>query len=368
MSTNTSQPNGQTWEGKSVALADIEREMSRLWHTTTSTAQDRQMPVRSSVLNLVVHTRSDTDAEQINETVARLSGRHPLRAIIVSAEPHHPEPSLDTSINTYCYDDPATGSRLCCEQVIVGANGDVANHLTGVVLPLLIPDLPVYLWWMGEPEYESEIFTSLMRSTQKLIIDSRSFPPSPATFRQVLDLSRGAGQICAVTDLNWVRLWPWFEVVAQFFDDRSLQPHLYGIRNVVVQYAKGDNDRDPNPAQAALFAGWLFSRLHEKPSQAQLEPVSAPHVDCGNVVSFRLETQHCDQTASFQVGHLEESATHARACADVGGRQSFERVVVTKQRTHAEMLDVSLETCERDLPYEESLQLAIDLLRKAQAR
>lgn len=120
-SENTTQ--GLTWEGKSVQLGDIERELNRLWEQTTATAQDKSARVRSSVLNLVVYTSSDADAEKLSETVGRLSGRHPSRAIILSAEPQHEEPSLDTAINSYCFEDPGSGAQVCCEQVLIGANG-----------------------------------------------------------------------------------------------------------------------------------------------------------------------------------------------------------------------------------------------------
>lgn len=353
---------GLTWEGQSVEIADIERELNRLWHATVGAAEDKQLPVRSSVLNLVVYTASDADAEKLSETVGRLSGRHPLRAIILSAEPYHPQPSLDTSINTYCYEEPETQSQSCFQQVIVGANGDAANHLAGVVMPLLVPDLPVYLWWMGEPEYGSEIVAGLARSSKKLILDSRSFAPAPEGFRRAVEHSRSLDQFCAVTDLNWVRLWPWFDAIAQFFDDAALLPHLGGIERVRIEYSGGGDGAPSNPAQAALLAGWLFSRLGERPDAVELVAVQEPGVDAGNVVSYSMRTRHGTETASFEVRQQPGSATHARATARVGDRQVFDRSVVTKRRTHAEMLDIALEGCARDVPYEEAAQIAAELV------
>lgn len=369
--TTHAEPNaykGLTWEGKSVEIADIERELNRLWQSNISTAQGRQMPVRASVLNLVVYTTSDADADKLGEMVGRLSGRHPLRAVILSAEPYHAQPSLDTRINSYCFEDPETGSQVCCEQVIVGANGEPANHLTGIVVPLLIPDLPVYLWWMGEPQYESETFTDLIRSAQKLIIDSATFTPTPEAFRQVLAISRSERRTCAVSDLNWMRLWPWLEVVAQFFDHQNLHPHLYGIQSVVVEYAKGSEGEQASPTQAALMAAWLFSRLGEQPDHLQMKPVAAPQIPSGNIASFTMETRHGAETARFVVDQLEDTGLHAKACAQVGERKMLERVVAITPRSRSEMLDIALEGCSRDLPYEDSLEIAAELLKREAAR
>lgn len=346
---------GFTWEGKSVALSDIERELNRMWRDAAGSAE-RYAPVRASVLNLVVHTTSDAVAQELSETISRLAGRHPLRAIIISAEPHHPQPSLDTQISAYCSEDPGAGAQVCCEQVIVSANGEPANHLTGIITPLLIPDLPVYLWWMGEPHYESETFSNLMRSAQKLIIDSGSFSPSPASFRQALELSRKTRDVCAVNDLNWMRLWPWFEVVAQFFDEPNLRPHLYGIQRVAAEYAQG------SPAQAVMLAGWLFSRLGESPTQVELKPAPGPGAGSGNIQSFRMDTQAAGETASFSVSLAQTGAGHMQARVRVGGKDLLDRVVVATDRSDVEMLDIALESCHRDLPYEESLEIAAKLI------
>ncbi len=354
--------HGLTWEGKSVDLEDIERELNRLWEQTAATAQDKSARVRSSVLNLVVYTSSDADAEKLFETVGRLSGRHPSRAIILSAEPHHEQPSLDTAINSYCFEDPGSGAQVCCEQVLVGANGEVANHLRSIVVPLLLPDLPMYLWWMGQPDYDAEIFTDLIRSTDKLIIDSSSFAPSGETFRRALHIQRERNRVCAVQDINWIRLWRWFEAIAQFFDDAALRPHLTGIQRLRVEYAAGQDNA--SPAQAALLAGWLYSRLNQQPGEVDLMAVSTESVPPGAVVSFELDTLHEGKTASFHVRLKDDDPSHAHAFAQVGEQRLSERSCLITPRTEHEALDHALEGCTRDTPYEESLPIAAQLLER----
>ncbi|MEJ7654011.1 MAG: glucose-6-phosphate dehydrogenase assembly protein OpcA [Chloroflexia bacterium] len=316
----------------------------------------------------MVYTTSDSDAEKLNGIIGRLSGRHPLRAIVLSAEPERPTPSLDTAIRTYCFTDPATGKQACCEQVVVGAYGEPANHLTGIVVPLLLPDLPLYLWWMGEPNVETSNFTSLVRSAQKLIIDSSTFTPSPEAYRALLEIARNTRRACTVSDLNWFRLWPMFEAIAQFFDDRALRPHLFGIEKVTVEYARAPGSNASNPSQAALMAAWLYSRLGEEPKDVELKAVEREGAENGNVLSFEMRTRHGDETAAFRIAEAGDSGRHANACATVGDRTLLDRVVMLNSRSQEEMLDLALESARRDVAYEESLELAARFLEKEQTR
>ncbi len=352
---------GLTWEGRSVELGEIERELNRLWREVAGT-EDNPTPSRSSVLNLVVYTTSDASAEQLNDTIGKLSGRHPLRAIVVSAEPEHQQSSLDTSLNTYCYTDPASGTTVCCEQVLVGANGEPANHLTGIVMPLLLPDLPLYLWWMGEPVYETANFTALVRSARKLIVDSSTYLPTVQGFERLLGIARDQQNGCTVNDLNWLRLAPWFEAVASFFDNPGMCAYLYGIEKVSLEYARQPQDGNANPAQPVLMAAWLYSRLGGELGHVELQAVETDARESGQLLSFLMETRAEGQKAEFAIRMPAKGDGPANACATVGDTKVLDRPVRIGVTTHPEMLDLALESDTRDLPYEEALELAVRLL------
>ncbi len=350
-----------TWEGKSVQLDQIEQELHRLRGEAAAT-EGARLPGHSKVLNLVVFAKQDTHIQAVHETVGRVSGRHPMRAIIVAADPDSVSSSLDTRIHTYCCQDPATGAQLTCEQLLIVTTGEPARHVTGVVEQLLITDLPTYLWWSGEPEYKSENFSQLMRIAKKLILDSNTFASSAETLRQVAASSEGRSQVCAVTDLNWVRLSRWFEAVAQCFDDPRLRPHLSGIQRVRVEYAASDAGADAPPTQAALLAGWLFSRLGVPPERVEFETSAFP-VPGGQVTMFEIETYHGEQ-GLFQVRMKPHDRDHAVVRAKIGEATVLEHSIHIGARSDAELLDVSLESCQRDLPYEESLVVAAALLER----
>ncbi len=360
-SSGTQQYSGLTWEGQKVQLGDIERELNRLWHDTVQAAQGRALPVRTSVLNLLVYTASDSEAASLSEITGRLLHRHPLRAIVLSAEPCQPEDSLDTSINAFCYADPRGGAQMCCEQIFVGANGEPANHLGSIVARLATPDLPMYLWWQGEPDFDSPAFQDLVRPVQKLILDSASFDASPRTLRGALELARrDRPPACAVADLNWIRLASWREVVARFFDDAALLPHLYGIKRLTLEYASdgGAGSR----AQAALLAGWLFSRLGERPSEVVLAPVEKAGIEPGSLVSFCLETEHDGERARFCVDRTSEDPGHVSAHGTVGDQSLIEEKAALGSVDTSDALDQALVSASRDEEYERALEVAADVL------
>ena len=81
----------------------------------------------------------------------RLTGRHPSRTLIVlSADPDGP-PWLDARIQAHCVLPRADAPETCSEQIFLTAGGETGRHLSALVAPLLIHDLPVTVWWPGEP-------------------------------------------------------------------------------------------------------------------------------------------------------------------------------------------------------------------------
>lgn len=368
MEAHDGQYSDISWQGQAVELEDIERELNRLWHDTVAAAEGRQIPVRTSVLNLVIYVHDDTSiGEDLNETVGRLLRRHPLRAIILDAKPDSQESSLNTRINAYCYVDPNTKSQVCCEQVLVDALGEPAKHVSSIVLPLLLPDLPVHLWQIGKPDFGSETFGELSAAADKIIIDSSTFAATPDTFHKSLTVSRRRKQRTVVTDLNWIRLYPWFETVASFFDNPELLPHLYSIKEVTIDFVANDEGRDHRSAQAAMMAGWLFSRLGEEPSKVSLVPVKQGEMHDGDIASFCLETEHDGEAAKFCVNRLENQLTNARAWGQVERDTVLDQTVSLPCSSVSDMLDTALESSNRDKYYEEALKIASQILTEENA-
>ena len=65
-----------------------------------------------------------------------------------------------------------SGHRVSTERVILHAHGEPARHLASLAAPLLIPDLPVILWWPGRPQFDSPLFDDLCELADRLVVDT----------------------------------------------------------------------------------------------------------------------------------------------------------------------------------------------------
>ena len=80
------------------------------------------------------------------------------------------------------------GKQVCSEEINIVAGGDRIHRVPPVVNALLIPDMPVAFWWVGDlPNEHEEYVELLLEPADRLIVDSVAFD-SPADLALVLDV------------------------------------------------------------------------------------------------------------------------------------------------------------------------------------
>jgi hypothetical protein len=131
--------------GGARSPGQIERELARLRMN-----EDGSLGARASVLNLIVVT-SEESAPEVTRVVCELSGNYPSRAILMVSDPEEGEANLEIGLSAFCsvrHGMPG-GSRnqVCAEQITMHVEGPPAEHLESLAGPVLIPDLPVFLWY-----------------------------------------------------------------------------------------------------------------------------------------------------------------------------------------------------------------------------
>ena len=156
------------------------------------------------------------------------------------------------------------GRQVCCEQITIQVQADAEAHVTGLVVPLLIPDLPVYLYWpdalLGE---HPPLLDALARSCDFVILDSARAGDPEAALRHLDELATRVGPGPRPRDLNWSRLTAWRDLLADIFEPPDRRPWLADLARVEVCAAAGLACDGPvvYPARPLLFAGWLIRRL-----------------------------------------------------------------------------------------------------------
>ena len=129
--------------------------------------------------------------------------------------------------------------ETCAETIYVTAGGETGRHIAAIVEPLLIHDLPVTVWWPGEPPLGSPQASDLLEDADRLVIDGSSWTGDGyARLRQLARLLE-AGEL-AVFDFALVRQSRWREAIASTFDLPDFLPFLRSIRRIAVTYGTHD--------------------------------------------------------------------------------------------------------------------------------
>jgi glucose-6-phosphate dehydrogenase assembly protein OpcA len=260
------------WQSHARTIDEIEKELARIWAqpnlmlagSAEGGGQGRHIAARTSVMNLVVVARQPEVGERTAEIISRLTGRHPSRTLIVlSADPDGP-PWLDARIQAHCVLPREDAPETCSEQIFLTAGGETGRHLSALVAPLLIHDLPVTVWWPGEPPLGSAPANDLFAVTDRLIVDGSSWSGDGLPrVRQLAALFERFGRI-SVRDFALVRQSRWREAIAAIFDLPEFLPYLSALRRVSVAYASGDETGAPgstNVVKPLYHVAWLASRL-----------------------------------------------------------------------------------------------------------
>ena len=172
------------------------------------------------VLTLVVAPDTEDILEDAIEAAVSSSREHPCRIIVVvPVDRLAGQPRLDGQLRVG--GDAGAGEVV----VVLKTAGPLAAHANSVVLPFLLPDTPVVVWWPGNaPEIPAQ--DPLGRLAIRRITDATGSADPLATLR-----SRLSGYTQGDTDLAWSR-----------------------ITSAVVSGLAGEPALD-------ILAGWLAARI-----------------------------------------------------------------------------------------------------------
>lgn len=371
------------WGGRASGVAALERELARMRRVqSASAAEQGHVVARASVLNLVVHATREVHARRAAETIAELAQRHPSRAIIVHADRDR-SPGVEAQLSMHCHLPAADAARqVSYEQILIRARGDSDLRLASAVIPLLLPDLPVFLWWTGTPPLDERQFDDLLAFADRFIVDSADFARPDVTLPRIARICVSGRGRYGVTDFNWTRLTPWRDLVAGFFDVpqwRAFLPHVTGLR---VGFAVDADGRDIHPSQALLLIGWLASRLGWKatealaPSEAggllfamsrpggqiqvRVRPRFERGLEEGDLSGLRLQSQHDGRLAEFVVKRVAGTG-HALATVSLDGALVASRTVPLPAPSVTELLGEELTIAGSDRIYEEAMAALVRL-------
>ena len=242
--------------GFKVELPDIEKTFREIWKNTTGDGSDKAV-VKASTLNLIITFNNKKQYLETLDMIPEITSQNPCRIIMVLINPELDTEQITSYISAFCQPPRQDGKQLCCELITLETGTAGENHLPGILLPLLLPDLPVFLWSPYNLFLNNLKFQDFHKNIERVILYS------PDTFDSINELYKMAGyvlkasKISKISDMTWAKLTNWREAVARFFDLREREHYLHNIEKIYIEHVS-----DGIPTDAYLLAGWLVSRLN----------------------------------------------------------------------------------------------------------
>lgn len=262
-------------------------------------------PAMGMVLTFVVVTDEKHCAEAMRAASA-VASEHPARILGVLRGPARGRARLDAEVRIG--NDASSG-----ESVLLRMGGELVRHAESVVLPLLLPDSPVVVWWPCDAP-DDVAHDPLGSLGQRRITDSANATKSSRSALRAQAAHYAPGN----TDLAWTRLTPWRALLAA-----ALDQHPVTVTGADVEAERG------NPS-ADLLAAWLRSRLRVSVDQ---RTTSGP-----GLTRARLLTRHGDLAVSRPSGHTATFTIPGEA----------DRPVALKRRDTAELIAEELRRLDED--------------------
>lgn len=260
-----------SWLAPTIDANAIQRTLTRLWSEIVDERhkgegrprrEGEAARMRTRTINLICIADDTDQAERIRNTVTRLAEFFPSRTLVLVRKP---PPTLERglAINVEVEEFPAKHRQtpIRFETITVAVAGR-EELLASVAAPILLPELPDFVWYPSGTFVGSPLLEEVLDFTDRLIVDTANVKDPSGAMRYLAGLDSGPGEgKLHLSDIAWTRLMPWRQMIAQFFDHAAMQPCLDSIEEVTITYGSNDGRGRSGLTAGLLMAGWLCTRL-----------------------------------------------------------------------------------------------------------
>lgn len=351
-----------------VDVAAIEKQLKELWQESLTEGEQGATSIptimRACSSNFILVT--DSDEHAVDETLSEILAQHPSRAVLAIFKLDQ-ESQVHAWVSARCHLATAKGQdKVCSEQITVHAKGGSTEQLASVIRPLIVADLPVFLWWRL-PKVDNELLRPLASMADALIVDSNADPFDHEFLNSIQPMATNRSRLKAL-DLNWMRLNAWQRALANAFDGYPLEVFdLSNIESVAIHYASSKDGRISN--QALLLAGWLSSRLRWSSAKnaAAIKFIASKSFSAaaGESEGDILEIAATLAEQRSLVVKPEAASEHGAMVARLYAGKSLESETTPAKLniTDAQLVVQQLEITSFDVVFAESLSLAIEFAK-----
>jgi glucose-6-phosphate dehydrogenase assembly protein OpcA len=186
----------------------------------------------------------------LNNHIADITYHHPSRIILVLINQNSQSDTLSAHISAHCQLPRQDNQQICCEIITLNTGSPGVLHLSGALLPLLLPGLPLFVCLTDPKLVRNKDLLNFFLMSDRIIVDLSDISQS-----NILTLSKQLIDFEKISDLSWLRLAPWREAIAQFFDPIAGQPQPDEIVSIKIEHS---SDR---LFHALLILAWMAFQL-----------------------------------------------------------------------------------------------------------
>ena len=274
-------------------------------------------PAMGMVMTLVFVVNED-DAEEAMKTARIASREHPARVLGVILGDGRSGARVDAQVGI--------GSGWTGETALIRLRGEVTKHPESVVLPLLLPDSPVAVWWPTKAP-DDPASDPLGQLAKRRITDAAAVPRNKAKAM----LTQCSAYAPGNTDLAWTRVTNWRALLAAALDQET---------GKVTSASVAAERISPS---ADLLSAWLADRLH-----IRVDRVTSAGPGITSVV---LNTKSGDISLVREDGKI----------ATLSSPGEPDRPVALKRRGLAELLAEELRHLDPDEVYADTVKKMVEL-------
>ncbi|GAC1656498.1 MAG: glucose-6-phosphate dehydrogenase assembly protein OpcA [Vulcanimicrobiaceae bacterium] len=304
----------------------------------------------ATTMNFIVYVDTERLQQRASERARALSEKYPARVIML----HTDQETVKVSTSLKKLGDEGA---INAEFIELGVGSMSPQAICSAVNTLRVADIPNVLWWTSEMIANELLFDDMVVMMDTIIVDSSGLDEADFAIRELCEFF-SLNRRFVIRDLAYMRLAPWQDMIAQFFDDSRFLDDLHRVDRVEITSGSS--------AEAYYLVGWLASRLNWEPcgplelcapGGQRIEVAFQHGGELRRVLRFALSTQ----TSSFCAELTQSPDT---VCLTVTGpRSSPQRCSPLQHIDNMSLLEKSFLIPARDEVFEASLRVLGELLQ-----
>lgn len=208
-----------------------------------------------ALMTLVAFFEDATVGNWMRDRIHSLAVKHPSRVILMDGT----QSGAVHRVGSETCEQHDECLKTRGEWIELGVAGSDPETLCSAISALALPQAPVVLIWAAGQIGRDPRFAGVLRHARTIVYNSSALGNDEGGLRQLVEFVHEHPD-AFVNDLAYLRLAPWQESVALFFDGKSVIRELFDLRRVEI--ASG------SAAEAYYMLGWLARCLEWVPCAA----------------------------------------------------------------------------------------------------